>query len=57
MDKFTKDHEEKKEIKKNRICLTIELTIEQRQKLKMFSVKNGITIREMISIFIDKLDD
>lgn len=57
MDKYSKDYEEKKEIKKDRICLTIELTLEQRQKLKMFSVKNRITIKEMIAIFIDKLDD
>lgn len=46
-----------KEVKKDNVFLTIEITLEQRQKLKMFSAKNGITIREMIAIFIDRLDD
>lgn len=44
-------------VKKDRISMTIEITLERRHKLKMFSSKNGITIKELIAIFIDKLDD
>ncbi len=45
------------EVKKDRILLNVEVTLERRQKLKMFSTKNGITIKELIAMFIDKLDD
>jgi hypothetical protein len=57
MDEYSKDHEEKKEVKKDRIFLTIETTLERRYKLKMFSLKNGISIKELLEMFIDKLDD
>jgi len=57
MDEHSKDHEEKKEVKKDRIFLTIETTLERRYKLKMFSLKNGISIKELLEMFIDKLDD
>jgi len=44
-------------LKKYKIFLTIETTEERRQKLKMFSVKNGISIKDLIAMFIDKLED